>query len=40
MEMKEIFGSERSAEYFKFITENFHEGEAGIIEKWIKTYEI
>ena len=31
MEMKEIFGNERSAQYFKFITENFHEGEAGII---------
>ena len=40
MEMKEIFGNERSAEYFKFINENFQEGEAAIIEKWIQTYEI
>ena len=35
--MKEIFGPKRAAEYFKFINDNFSEGEANIIEKWIKT---
>lgn len=40
MNMKEIFGAERSNTYFKFIEQNFELGEAGIIEKWINTYEI
>lgn len=40
MQMKQIFGPERSSEYYKFINEHFEEGEDAILEKWIKTHEI
>ena len=35
MEMKEIFGDNKSAEIFKFIEQNFQLGQEKIIEKWI-----
>ena len=35
IEMKELFGEEKSKELFKFIEENFHLGQEKIVEKWI-----
>ena len=36
MEMKEIFGSEKAADIFKFIDKNFDLGQERIIELWIE----
>jgi hypothetical protein len=33
--MKEIFGMERSKEYYKFIEANFHLGKDRVLEQWI-----
>ena len=35
MQMKELFGQERSKELFKYIEENFELGQEKIVEKWI-----
>ena len=35
IEMKELFGAEKSKEYFKFIEANFKLGRDKIIEKWL-----
>ena len=40
MQMKDIFGKDRSSEYYKFIEENMELDEDAIIEKWINTHEI
>jgi hypothetical protein len=34
--MKELFGSSRAKNYFKFIEGNFSIGRDAIIEKWIE----
>ena len=35
IEMKELFGEDKSKELFKFIEENFELGQERIVEKWI-----
>lgn len=35
-QMQEIFGSENSKEYYKFINTHFKEGPEGIIQRWIE----
>ena len=35
MEMKELFGEEKSKDLFKFIEENYDLGQDRIVEKWI-----
>lgn len=35
IEMKELFGEDKSKELFKFIEENFELGQEKIVEKWI-----
>ena len=35
IEMKELFGDDKSKELFKFIEENFELGQEKIVEKWI-----
>lgn len=39
MAMKDLFGPERSKQYFKFIENNFKLGQDAIIEKWIEKKE-
>ena len=36
IDMKDLFGPERSKEYFRFIEENFAQGRNAIIEKWLE----
>ena len=35
MQMKDLFGEEKSKELFKFIEENYDLGQDKIVEKWI-----
>lgn len=37
IEMKEIFGDDKTKELFKFIEENYKLGQEKIVEKWIET---
>ena len=36
IDMKDLFGVERSKEYFRFIEANFELGREAIIEKWLE----